>query len=102
MVEWESCGSTSIDKRPRDASTYQMLGSWYQQRGDMETASKWYEQAPQWDTANPQWILIYATSLKELGKKKEAKIELKKIVDGKWAPGLENYVKQAQDQLNEL
>ena len=100
-LAWEYL-STSIDKRPRDASTYQMLGSWYQQRGDMETASKWYEQAPQWDTANPQWILIYATSLKELGKKKEAKIELKKIVDGKWAPGLENYVKQAQDQLNEL
>ncbi len=100
-LAWEYL-STSIDKRPRDATTYFSLGSWYQQHGDMETASKWYKQAPQWDTANPQWIMTYATSLKELGKKNEARIELKKIIDGKWAPGLQGYVNQAKKQLDEL
>ena len=98
---WEYL-STSIDKRPRDAATYQTLGSWYQQQGDMETASSWYKQAPQWDTANPQWIMTYANSLKELGKKKEAKIQYQKIINGKWAPGLQRSVEQAKKLLNEL
>ena len=98
---WEYL-STSIDKRPRDAATYQTLGFWYQQQGDMETASSWYKQAPQWDTANPRWIMTYANSLKELGKKKEAKIQYQKVIDGKWAPGLQRSVEQAKKLLNEL
>ena len=98
---WEYL-STSIDKRPRDASTYQSLGIWYRQHGDLETASNWYKQAPQWDTANPQWIMTYANSLKELGKKKEAKLEYQKIIDGKWAPGLQHFIRLAKKELDEL
>ena len=98
---WEYL-STSIDKRPRDAATYHSLGSWYQQQGDLETASGWYKQAPQWDTANPQWIMSYANSLKQLGKKKEAKLEYQKVINGKWAPGLQGHASRAQKQLNEL
>ena len=100
-LAWEYL-STSIDKRPRDAATYQTLGRWYKKNGDLETASNWYKQAPQWDTANPKWIMDYANSLKELGKKKEAKMEYQKIINGKWAPGLERYIRQAKQQFDQL
>ena len=98
---WEYL-STTIDKRPRDASTYHGVGSWYQQQGDLETASKWYQQAPQWDTANPRWIMAYAQSLKGLGKNKQAKAEYQKVIDGKWAPGLQRSVEQAAKAMSEL
>ena len=98
---WEYV-STVLDKRPRDAATYGTLGNWYQQQGDFKAASRWYEQAPQWDTANPQWIMTYARSLKKLGKDKEARTQYQKVIDGTWAPGLQQYVQQATQELNSL
>ena len=98
---WEYL-STVLDKRPRDAVTYNTLGNWYQQQGDLKAASRWYKQAPQWDTANPQWIMIYAKSLKELGRKKEAREQYQKVIDGKWAPGLQWQVGRAKAEMDSL
>ena len=91
--------SSMIDEKPKDAQTYTMVGAWYQGQRDQENAIRWMKQAPQWDTANPRWIFQYGQMLKAFGKKKEANVQFKKVINGTWAPGLQNWVSQAQGQL---
>jgi hypothetical protein len=94
--------STTIDRKPRDASSYYQLGVWYTNNGANETALDWYAQAPQWDTANPQWIYHYGMALKNAGKTAEANAQFQKVVDGQWAPGLQGWINNAQQQMTVL
>ena len=95
---WEYL-STAIDQRPKDATTYSLVGQWYHAQGDLAKSVRWLGEAPQWDTANPQWIFEYASGLKEMGRKSEAKVQFKKIINGKWAPGLQQWAERAKQAL---
>ena len=95
---WEYL-STVIDRKPKDAASYFQVGSWFKGIGENKQALQFFGQAPQWDTANPQWIYYYGDTLKSLGRKKEANAQFKKIIDGKWAPGLQNWVNQAKNAV---
>lgn len=95
---WEYLSSL-IDQKPRDAATYTQVGNWYRQTGDLAQGVRWLGEAPQWDTANPQWIFNYASALKELGRKSEAKVQFNKIINGKWAPGLQQWADKARNEL---
>ncbi len=95
---WEYL-STAIDQKPKDAATYSLVGQWYRDQGDLAKSVRWLREAPQWDTANPQWIFEYASALKEMGRKSEAKIQFKKIINGKWAPGLQRWIRQAKQAM---
>lgn len=95
---WEYL-STVIDRKPRDAKSYHQVGAWFQGIGDIAQSIRFLEQAPQWDTADPQWIFHYGKALKSAGRKSEANVQFKKIVDGKWAPGLQSWVNQARSEV---
>jgi len=95
---WEYL-STSIDQKPKDALTYSQIGQWYRSQGNLAAATRWLGEAPQWDTANPQWIFEYGSALKEMGRKSEAKVQFKRIIDGKWAPGLQAWIDRAKQAL---
>ncbi len=95
---WEYL-STVIDRKPRDAKSYHQVGAWFQGIGDIAKSIRFFEQAPQWDTADPQWIFHYGKALKSAGRKSEANVQFKKIVDGKWAPGLQSWVNQARSEV---
>jgi len=91
--------SSIIDRKPKDAQTYFSVGQWYRGRNEKEEAAKWYAEATKWDTANPRWIFEQAKVLKELGRHGEANALFRKIIDGKWAPGLQRWANQAQREL---
>ncbi len=95
---WEFLSSI-IDQRPRDSVSYFQVGQWYRQQRDLGQAVRWLGEAPQWDTANPQWLFHYGSVLKELGRKTEADVQFNKIINGNWAPGLQNWVDQARNEL---
>lgn len=92
--------STLIDLKPRDAQTFVTVGNWYQQNKALEEGEKWIAQAYQWDTANPRWLWEHGLILKRMGKKELAAEKFQQIVNGKWAPGLQGYIKSAQKELN--
>ena len=92
---WEYL-STAIDQKPKDATTYSLVGQWYHAHGELAKSVRWLGEAPQWDTANPQWIFEYASGLKKMGRKSEAEVQFKKIINGKWAPGLQQWVDRAK------
>ncbi len=91
--------STAIDQRPKDAISYYTVGQWYHGRKQLGETEKWYGRAYEWDTANPRWLLERAQVLMQIDRKPEAREVYQKIVDGKWAPGLQNYVQQARQAL---
>lgn len=95
---WEFLSSV-IDKRPRDANSYYIVGEWFRQQGDKAATAKWLGEAPQWDTANPQWIYHYGKALKELGRNREANVQFNKVIGGKWAPGLQTWIDQAKAEI---
>lgn len=95
---WEFLSSV-IDQKPKDANSYFQVGQWYRQQHDLARAVRWMGEAPQWDTANPEWLFHYGSVLKELGRKSEANVQFKKIINGKWATGLENWVDRARNEL---
>ncbi len=92
--------STVIDRRPRDAQSYYTVGQWYRGRGELDETEQWLAQAYQWDTANPRWLFERGQVLDELGRNEEADDTYRKVTNGKWAPGLQGFVKQAQGALD--
>jgi cytochrome c-type biogenesis protein CcmH/NrfG len=92
--------STMIDQRPRDANSYYSVGQWYRGRSKLDEAQQWYGRAYEWDTANPRWLLERAQLLVQLDRNAEARELFQQIVDGKWATGLQGYVDQARNALN--
>jgi tetratricopeptide (TPR) repeat protein len=95
---WEFLSSV-IDQKPNDANSYFQVGQWYRGQHDLARAVRWMGEAPQWDTANPEWLFHYGSVLKELGRKSEANVQFKKIINGKWANGLQNWVDRARNEL---
>jgi len=91
--------SSIIDRKPRDAQSYFNMGQWYRGRNEKEEAVTWYAESTKWDTANPRWIYEQARVLKELGRRGEANALFRKIVNGKWAPGLQGWVNRAKREL---
>ena len=93
--------STAIDQRPKDAQSYYTIGQWHHGRGELDETQQWYGQAYKWDTANPRWLFERGQILKQMGRNKDANELFQQIVDGKWAPGLQGYAKQAKSELNQ-
>ena len=93
--------SSAIDLRPKDAESYSLVSSWHHGRGELREAERWLAKAQQWDTANPRWLVERAKVLKELNRGQEARRVLQQVIQGKWAPGLQGYVQQAKQLLNQ-
>ena len=93
--------STIIDQRPRDAESYHAIGQWHRGRNELDETQQWFARAYKWDTANPRWLMERAQVLDELGRKDDARGVYRQIVAGKWAPGLQRYVEQAKQALNQ-
>lgn len=97
-LAWEYLSSV-IDWKPKDAVSYSTVGQWFQRHGQKAVAVKWFGEAPQWDTANPQWIFQYGKALKDAGRRTEANVQFNKVVNGKWAPGLQRWIDQARAEI---
>ncbi|MDP6356298.1 MAG: hypothetical protein QF473_14405, partial [Planctomycetota bacterium] len=95
---WRSLSSI-IDRKPKEALSYFNVGQWYRGRNEKAEAAKWYAEAAKWDTANPRWLFERAKVLKEMGNRREANVAFQKIIDGKWAPGLQGWVNRAKREL---
>ena len=91
--------STVIDKRPRDAESYYAIGQWYHGQSQLHQTEQWYARAYKWDTSNPRWLFERAQTLVQLGRSKEANTVFQQIIDGKWAPGRQRYIRSAKQAM---
>lgn len=91
--------SSLIDRRPRDAMSYDCVARWYREHGERDDAQRWYVRAYECDTANPQWLFQRAQLLKQLGRIDEAHKLYDEIIGGEWAPGLQWWVQKARKAM---
>ena len=91
--------STIIDKKPRDASSCNAMSQWYNGRGELDEAQQWLARAAEWETSNPQWLFQRGQVLDKMGRNQEARDAYQKVINGKWAPGLQRWVNQAKKAI---
>ena len=47
----------------------------------------------------PRWLFERGRVLKDMGRRADAQRLFRQVVEGKWAPGLQNYADQAKKEL---